>query len=154
MKIKIFRAFMCLTIICSLLLAGCSGNSNNSKVETGTAKESDNTTPQVTEAAKDVNDSTPTPNEEDNNLIETSSGKYSVLVTDEKGIPLEGVMVQFCSDEMCTAEKTGMNGVAEFTAEEGIYEVHILRAPDGYVKDETVYNTEATYSLLTIALKQ
>lgn len=80
---------------------------------------------------------------------------YRVYVTDEEAHPVEGVNVKFCSDERCRLEKTDENGYALFDNEEpAVYEVSILKAPEGYLPDDTVYQTEDHYGDLSIVLKK
>ena len=55
-----------------------------------------------------------------------------IIVTDEAGSPVSGVMVQFCSDITCMMGKTDEEGIASFAAEEGKYTVHVQKAPEGY----------------------
>ena len=78
---------------------------------------------------------------------------YEVLVTDEAGNPVKGVTIQFCSDTTCTMGKTDENGVAVFEMEEGpIYTIHVLKVPEGYVKNGTEYQTDDTYCDVYIPL--
>ena len=66
--------------------------------------------------------------------------------------PIPGVRVQFCSDSLCRMGKTDESGVALFDSEPGTYTVHMMKAPDGYVKSEEEItldkdNRKATYLL-------
>ena len=79
--------------------------------------------------------------------------KYEVLVNDQSGKPVAGVMVQFCSDTECIMGETDANGIAVFEKEAGKYTVHILKAPEGFAKDETEYPAPAEPGRMTIALK-
>ena len=73
-------------------------------------------------------------------------GVYRVVVSDTDGNKVKGATVQFCSDTTCTMGKTDANGVAVFEMEEGpIYTVHILKVPEGYVKNDGEYFTDNTY---------
>lgn len=83
---------------------------------------------------------------------EQSESSYRVLVIDSDSEPVEGATVQFCSDDECVLGVTDASGIAEFDFPEGKYEVHILKVPEGYVKDKTVYETENSYGTLTILL--
>ena len=79
---------------------------------------------------------------------------YNVYVTDENG-PVEGVMIQFCSSTSCTMEKTDAEGLVSFSMPVGeIYEIHVLKVPEGYEKDDTVYHTEDEKSDVQIQLKK
>ena len=78
---------------------------------------------------------------------------YEVLVNDASGKPVAGVTVQFCSDTECIMGETDANGIAVFEKAAGKYTVHILKAPEGFAKDETEYPAPAEPGRMTIALK-
>ena len=79
---------------------------------------------------------------------------YNVYVTDENG-PVEGVMIQFCSSTSCTMEKTDAEGLVSFSMPAGeIYDIHVLKVPEGYEQDDTVYHTEDGKSDVQIQLKK
>ena len=42
-----------------------------------------------------------------------ADGGYQIQVVDSEGYPIQGVMVQFCSDTQCMMGKTGEDGIAE-----------------------------------------
>ena len=67
-----------------------------------------------------------------------SSGDYLVFVKDaETMAPIPDARVQFCSDSLCQMGKTDESGLASFHSEDpGTYTVHMMKAPDGYVKSE------------------
>lgn len=62
------------------------------------------------------------------------TANYTVMVTDKDGRGLENVMVQVCTTETCQLYKTDADGMVQFTDAPYAYEVHILKAPDGYEK--------------------
>ena len=78
---------------------------------------------------------------------------YTVVVTNESGEPVSGVTVQFCSDAECILAKTDGNGEASFKQGPGSYTIHILKPPEGYLKDDTEYTAPDTPGLITIVLK-
>ncbi len=83
------------------------------------------------------------------------SGAYRVIVRDEDGNPVKGAVVQFCDDTTCSLQKTKADGVATFaTEEQKVYEVHVLKVPEGYAADEGVYKTLDTFSDVNITLKK
>ena len=87
-------------------------------------------------------------------VTEGATGEYHVIITDSEG-PVKGVTVQFCDDVMCSFQKTDENGVATFSPETAkVYDVHILKVPDGYAEDETIYNTLDTWSDLNITIEK
>ena len=68
---------------------------------------------------------------------------------------MKEVMVQFCDDTACTMGKTDENGVVVFEMEEGpIYTIHVLKVPEGYVKNGTEYQTDDTYCDVYIPLEK
>ena len=85
----------------------------------------------------------------------TADSSYRIYVVDENSNPISGVTVQFCTEETCKMSVTGESGMVSFDDPEGIeYEIHILKAPDGYKMDSNVYYSETYYSDLTITLKK
>lgn len=81
--------------------------------------------------------------------------KYSVHVFDEDGNPVAGAVIQFCDDVTCTFQPTDESGLASFpVAEQKVYEVHLLKVPEGYKPDANVYNTLDTYSDVNIFLEK
>ena len=82
-------------------------------------------------------------------------GVYRVIVSDTDGDLVKGATVQFCSDTTCMMGKTDENGVAGFQMEEGQnYTVHILKVPEGYVKNPGEYLTDDTYCDIYIPLEK
>ena len=89
-----------------------------------------------------------------NAIAENQDVLYNVCVTDENG-PVAGVIIQFCSSTSCQMGKTDAEGVTGFTMPAGeIYDIHVLKAPEGYEKDNTVYHTENGKSDVQIQLKK
>ena len=93
-------------------------------------------------------------NDSPNVIEETQEVAYNVYVTDENG-PVKGVTIQFCSADCCKMGKTDDNGVAIFSMPTGdIYDIHVLRIPEGYEKDTTVYHTTNDSRDVQIQLKK
>ena len=79
---------------------------------------------------------------------------YRVIVTDESGAGVQGVAVQFCSDQICLMGETDANGIAVFeNQEEGSDTVHVNSVPEGYAEDTTEYTAPETYGDVNITLK-
>ena len=78
---------------------------------------------------------------------------YCILVQDENGDPVPEVVVQFCSDSECMMDTTGEDGTAVYDVEAGAYTVHILKAPEGYEKDDQEYQAPEEPGTLVITLK-
>lgn len=79
---------------------------------------------------------------------------YRIFVVDQNSEPVADAMVQFCTNDICRLGTTDENGVAVFEDPEGVYEVHILKAPSGYRSSETVYATPSVYSDLVIVVEK
>ena len=87
--------------------------------------------------------------------VENGEGLYRVYVYDQEGAPVEGAFIQFCDDATCAFQPTDADGLAEFNVEETkVYEIHVLKVPDGYQMDETIYETLDTFSDLSICLEK
>ena len=78
---------------------------------------------------------------------------YRITVTDSDGAPVKGVMIQFCDETTCNMGKTDDNGTVSFDMPEGVvYEVHVLKVPEGYEKNADEFRTLDVYSELTIVI--
>ena len=79
---------------------------------------------------------------------------YRVVVTDESGAGVSGVVLQFCSENMCVIGETDADGIAVFDdQEEGDYFIHVYSVPEGYAEDDTEYDVPETYGDVNITLK-
>ena len=79
---------------------------------------------------------------------------YRVIVKDEAGKAVPGVMVQFCSDKACQMGETDAEGIAQYPdTPEGKYHVTIYSVPEGYAEDDTEYPVPETFGDVTITLK-
>lgn len=67
------------------------------------------------------------------------TANYTVMVTDKDGRGIAQVMVQVCTTETCQVYFTDADGMVQFTNAPYAYEVHILKAPDGYQKPVETY---------------
>ena len=85
---------------------------------------------------------------------ENPGNVYRVIVNDESGAGVQGVMIQFCSDTMCIMGETDADGIAAFEGqEEGTYTIHVYSVPDGFAEDATEYSAPETYGDVSITLK-
>ena len=82
-----------------------------------------------------------------------ADGGYQVKTVDPDGNPVQGVMVQFCSDDQCLMGRTGADGIASFDMPAGSYTVHLLKVPVGYEKDSTEYPIPATPELVELTVR-
>ena len=88
------------------------------------------------------------------NSYENSEGMYRIRVVNESMDPVEGAMVQFCSDGTCKMGMTDKDGIATFSDPPGEYEVHVQKLPEGYKKHTTAYKTEKQYSDMVIVVER
>lgn len=89
-----------------------------------------------------------------NAIAENQDIVYDVYVSDENG-PVAGVTIQLCSSTSCQMGKTDAEGLADFSVPAGeIYDIHVLKVPEGYEKDDAVYHTEDEKSDVQIQLKK
>lgn len=80
---------------------------------------------------------------------------YTFTFVDPDGNPLPGVMLSVCSDTFCAMAVSGEDGVAVFEGEPAVYEVHVLKAPEGYFLDtEQVYETAEVYANMDFAAEK
>ncbi len=90
----------------------------------------------------------------DAGTVKNDSGDYRVIVYNLKGEPVEGAVIQLCDDVTCAFQMTDAEGVAVFSVEQKIYDVHVLMVPEGYAQDEGEYKTLDTYSDVNIFLEE
>ena len=79
---------------------------------------------------------------------------YRIFVVDQYSNPVVGAKVQFCTSDTCKIGTTDETGAAVFDDPEGIYQVHVLKAPKGYKVDDTVLETPDRYGDMTIVLRK
>jgi hypothetical protein len=80
---------------------------------------------------------------------------YKVYVYDMEGNPVKGAVVQFCDEATCSFQTTDADGLATFpVAEQKVYEVHMLKVPEGYREDANIYKTMDTFSDVNIFLEK
>ena len=60
---------------------------------------------------------------------------YVLLVTDQYGNPVPGLMANFCTDTLCTMTVADENGVIRYEGAQGTYHVQLIMAPAGYSFD-------------------
>ncbi len=93
--------------------------------------------------------------EADTGAAGNESGAYHVIVSDRNGDPVEGAIIQFCDEATCSVQPTDAKGIATFAVEEQkIYDVHVLKTPEGYVGTDDIYYTQDTFSDVSIVLEK
>ena len=86
---------------------------------------------------------------------DAAADPFKITVKDEDGNPVEGVMIQFCTDMMCNMQTTGADGTVSFDrTSKAECHVHVLKAPEGFAKDDTEYPAKIDESELEIVLKK
>lgn len=78
--------------------------------------------------------------------------EYVVKFVNAEGEPVAGVMTQICDDNVCMVIPSDENGISKHVGGPGAYEVHVLMPPEGYERDENIYNLPETGGELTITL--
>lgn len=82
-------------------------------------------------------------------------GAYRVFVYDMDGHPVEGAIIQLCDETTCAFQPTNADGIATFSTEEQkVYDMHVLKVPEGYAPDQGEYKTMETYSDVSVFLKK
>ena len=91
---------------------------------------------------------------EGNSIPNNPGNVYRVIVKDDTGKGVKGVMIQFCSDQMCLMGETDAKGIAVFDNQpEGTYTVHVFSVPEGYSEDPEEYVAPERYGDINIILK-
>lgn len=91
--------------------------------------------------------------EEESASEEAAADGYTVYVADDKGNPIEGVMVQICDDTTCQVFFTDDQGMVSCEAGADTYDVHILKVPDGYEKPDDLFSVGKDQPSLSITVK-
>jgi len=77
---------------------------------------------------------------------------YNIYIIDENGEPVDGVMVNVCTDTNCTPG-IAQGGYYGFDGEQYPYVIHVLKVPEGYSFDtatEFVMNAEGDSLTITV----
>lgn len=86
---------------------------------------------------------------------DAAADPFKITVKDEDGNPVEGAMIQFCTDTMCMMQTTGADGTVSFDrTSQAECHVHVLKAPEGFAKDDTEYAAKIDESEMEIVLKK
>ena len=88
------------------------------------------------------------------NSYENADGMYRVRIVDDDMKPVEGVIVQYCSDDTCKMAVTDKDGIMTFNDPPAEYEVHVLKVPEGYDENTNTYKTETFYSDMVIIIQR
>ena len=101
-----------------------------------------------------VSDATDATDESTEATVDDGKVTYTVTVTDEKGTPISGVMVQICKDA-CIPAVADANGTATWSVAEDSYKVSFLSLPAGftYTGEETEFYFADGETSMTIVLK-
>ncbi len=84
----------------------------------------------------------------------TGDVTYTLRCEDENGERVAGVTLQVCNDSTCSIYVTDANGECVLTLPADEYEIHILKAPEGYTFDsEAVVTAPIEGGEVTLSLK-
>lgn len=136
------KRFAAAALVLCLALSLCAcGSSDKNPVETTEAA------PVETQPVIETTEATEAP-------VDDGKVTYTVIVVDEAGSPIPGVMVQWCLDT-CFPGLTDASGVAQYTDVEADYHVTVSMMPAGYTysTEQQEFNYEAGSTELTITLK-
>lgn len=86
------------------------------------------------------------------NTCENKDGLYRIKVVSEDMTPIEGAMVQYCTDDTCKMAITDKDGVITFNDPPAEYEIHVRKLPKGYKEHTKTYKTEKKYSDMVIVI--
>lgn len=81
-------------------------------------------------------------------------GRYVITVNDEEGKPVEGATIQICDEETCLLATTDAKGTVTHEAALYPYEIHLLKAPEGYAADDGAYTLPEAGGSVEITLKK
>ena len=79
---------------------------------------------------------------------------YAVRLVDQHGDPVPGAICQVCDETACALYVSDADGVCAFALPPCEYEIHVLRAPDGYLSDGDPVVAPASGGALTILLER
>ena len=158
---KKYISILLAAVLCSSILAGCGGSGKSAQQPSGETQEKA-AQPEKTEETGAEEDAAQADAAQADAAQDSAqaagdtaadSGAYVVCVMDAETMkPIPDVRLQFCSDTMCRMGKTDENGLAKFEVDPGTYTVHMMKAPEGYVKSEEEFtldkdNRDVTYYL-------
>lgn len=135
---KIFVAILMFCMVMSFCACGNSNSDANNENKDNVGSENNNNNDNEgneNDDSQNENEDDDSQNEDDGNIV------YQVMVVDEDGNPISGVMVQVCDEGNCYAPSfTNDEGIAEFRlAESSEYKTKIVTNPTGYEAVETDY---------------
>lgn len=134
---KLFIVLVACAIACTaLLISSCGGNDDKTNTQTNTQTSTQTSTSTGTNTQTNTQTSTNTSTNTENGPV-----NYYVYVTDQNGMPIEGVDVQICKDGLClTRQITDANGRAKFQYfEKAQFNIQINTVPDDCVHPGSEY---------------
>ncbi len=90
----------------------------------------------------------------DDALKGSTDSCYGIKVVDQNSDPVEGATVQYCSDDTCKMAVTDAGGNITFNDPPAVYEIHVLKVPDGYNNNTDSYKTKPQYSNMVIVVEK
>lgn len=80
--------------------------------------------------------------------------QYVISVTDAEGQPLSGTTIRICDASTCQIVVTDGTGSVTHTATAYPYEIHVLKAPEGYARTTEAYVFPQEGGEMTIVLEK
>lgn len=77
----------------------------------------------------------------ENVVVPSGDVSYTLKLVDQKGRPVQGVVVKVCNVDSCVMAVSDESGLCELTLPAYPYEVNILKLPDGYEPGKNVVYT-------------
>ena len=86
---------------------------------------------------------------------EGETAVYTITVVDQNGDPVPGVYVNFCTSVVCNMAISDDNGVISFEDPAMIYNVDVLKVPEGYSYEGEgdIYTEDASCSMSIVIVK-
>lgn len=84
-----------------------------------------------------------------------AAADYTIKVTDQKGDPIAGAVVNICTDTTCQPQTTDENGCIFYSGEMTDYHLEVIKVPEGYEAGENsdLYTGEETELILQVVRK-
>ena len=81
-----------------------------------------------------------------------AAADYTIKVTDQKGDPVAGAVVNICTDTTCEPQTTDGNGFIYYSGDMNNYHLEVIKVPEGYDigEDADLYTGEETQISLQV----
>lgn len=75
---------------------------------------------------------------------------YTISLVDENGMPIQGVMVNICTDTTCSPSFSDENGLITFSSAPYCCKLHLLKVPKGFTLDRDAEYLMNTANILIV----